>query len=83
MSFLWFYLNNEGCELVAHVEVVVVAARLAAGIDDPLFGVDLQDGLRVLAVLAKNEPKIEIFFVKSTEEIKFSSHKMYTKGSNF
>ena len=59
MSFLWFYLNNEGCELVAHVEVVVVAARLAAGIDDPLFGVDLQDGLRVLAVLAKNEPEIE------------------------
>jgi hypothetical protein len=52
---------------VAHVEVVVVAARLAAGIDDPLFGVDLQDGLRVLAVLAKNEPEINFFL--TTEEI--------------
>ena len=41
---------------MAHVQVVVVAARLAARVDDPLLGVDLQHGLRVLAVLAENEP---------------------------
>jgi hypothetical protein len=41
---------------VAHVQVVVVAARLAAGVDHALLGVHLQHRLGVLAVLAQNEP---------------------------
>jgi hypothetical protein len=50
------YLDDEGGELVAHVQVVVVAAGLAAGVDYSFLGVHLQNGLRVFAVLAKNEP---------------------------
>ena len=41
---------------MAHVQVVVVAASLAARVDDALLGVDLQHGLGVLAILAENEP---------------------------
>ena len=50
------YLNDEGGELVTHVKVVVVAASLAARVDDAPLGVDLQNGLGVLAAFAEDEP---------------------------
>ena len=53
VSIDWIYLDDEGCELVAHVHDVGVAAGAARGPDQVLL--DLDDSLRVLALLAEDK----------------------------